>query len=197
MALSDSLPTIRPIPSVRCELRSWDSAQVHKWAEEACRLVQTQPFNVGLRRTGRMLDYGAMETVSPAGTPAPVIWAIYQFDEPMAESLGRKPVIGLAVAYCPLAQAWEIWPLTTLDPAEIPLRRPDFGGTTMFFFGDPHPVRRTFNYILRIAEEGYCPVCHTYAPPVNPYAGLEESIYGVAAPGYICATCGKDLEEIL
>ncbi|HEC36139.1 MAG TPA: hypothetical protein ENI39_06350 [Anaerolineae bacterium] len=155
----------------------------------------TRSFSIRLRRTGRMLDYGALETVSPVGTPTPVVWAVYQFDEPLpAQFPGDKPVVGLAIAYCPLAQAWEIWPLFTLDPAEISQRPFSHGGVTLLS-GDPHPLRRILSQVLMIAEEGYCPVCHTYIPPINPFARLEESIFGAAPPGYICANCGKNLEE--
>lgn len=183
-----------PVPVIRCELPSWDSAQVYEWAKEACHLVRTRPFNLQLRRPGCMLDYGAIETVGPAGVPTPVVWAIYQFDEPVpSSSFKGKPIVGLAIAFCPPAQAWEAWPLTTLDPAEIPLRPPEFssGGITVFFFGDPHPLQRVLNVVRQIAEQGYCPTCHTYAPPINPYADIEERFLGAAGPGHICAVCGE------
>lgn len=197
MIHTHQLSAVRYVPSVRGEQISWDSAQVREWTEEACHLVQTRPFNIRLRRTGRMLDYGALETASPVGTPTPIVWAVYQFDEPLpaqSQCPDDKPMVGLAIAYCPPAQAWEIWPLKTLDPAEIP----QFSqGGVMLLLGDPHPLRRVLNQVLMIAEDGYCPICHTYTPPVNPHARLEESIFGVAPPGYVCANCGKNLEEIL
>jgi len=197
MIHTHQLPAVRSIPSVRGEQIPWDSAQVREWAEEACRFIRTRPFNVRLRRAGRMLDYGALETASPVGTPVPVVWAIYQFDEPLPaepQPLGDKPVLGLAIAYCPPAQAWDIWPLYTFDPAEIPKHPFSHSGMTLLP-GIPRPLEYVLNRVLVIAEEGYCPVCRTYTPPINPFSRLEESIFGTAAPGYVCANCGKSLEE--
>lgn len=197
MIHTHQLPAVRSVPSVRGEQVSWDSVQVREWAEEACHLVQTRPFNIRLRRTGRMLNYGALETASPVGTPTPVVWAVYQFDEPLpawSQCPGDKPVVGLAIAYCPPAQAWEIWPLSTLNPAEIPQGPFSHNGMTLLPTV-PRPLGQVLNQVLMIAEEGYCPICHTYTPPTNPYARFEESIFGAAPPGYICANCGENLKE--
>ncbi len=207
MIRTHQLSAVRSVPSVR-EQVSWDSVQVREWAEEACRLVRTRPFNIRLRRTGRMLDYGALETASPVGTPVPVVWAVYQFDEPMPPKFpgdrpfsGDKPVVGLAIAYCPPAQAWDIWPLYTFDPAEIPQRPFSHGGMALLP-SVPRPLGYVLDRVLMTAEEGYCSVCHTYIPPINPFARLEESIFGAAQPCYpctgsacICANCGKNLGE--